>query len=132
MLKIEDFADWLEARLTAPGPPGPAREVRWNIMPDEGPAEMVVVNVIPGLQSEIEDALDNPVVKVRSRGATSTAASDLAHTADRAVMDAPTPFFLNGVRVLARGRLGGPPWSIGVDRLERTHYECNYWFTVVR
>ena len=101
-------------------------------MPDEGPAAMVVINETPGLMSELQDALDNPVVKIRSRGATSLEARDLAHRVDRAIVDAPRPFSLNGLHVVTLGRFGGPPWPIGVDRNERTTYECNYWLSVAR
>lgn len=130
MLKIEDLADWLAARMTTSL--GRPVEVRWNVMPDEDPAETVVVNEMSGLQSEIDDAFDNPVVKFRSRGADELSARDLAQAADRAVLDARTPFFLNGVPVIDRGRFGGPPWPTSVDRFERTQYECNYWMTVAR
>ena len=125
MLRVEDLADWLTAR-------GIQARTLWNIMPDEGPPEAVVANVIPGLQSEIEDAFDNVAVKIRSRAATSTAAQDLAHGVDRAVMDAVTPFRIAGVPVVRRARFGGPPWPIGVDRHEWSLYECNYVFTVAR
>ena len=125
MLKIEDLADWLQSR-------GVTARILCNIMPDEGPAETVVLNEMPGFQSEIEDAFDNAAVKARFRGATATAARNLAHQSDRAIMDAPTPFRLVGVPVIARARFGGPPWPIGVDRHEWSHYECNYVFTVAR
>lgn len=128
MLHIEELADWLAAQgVTAP--------IRCNVMPDEGPDEMVVLNEIAGLQTELQDALDTPVVKVRCRGATVTTARDLAHQVDRTLIDASTPFFLGnapGTPVLARGRFGGPPWPAGVDRMERTVYECNYWLSVLR
>ncbi len=130
MLKIEDLADWLAQRLASSL--GRPIEVRCHVMPDEGPAEMVVLNEMPGLQSEIEDAFDNPAVKARSRGGSGQGARDLAHAVDRAIVDARTPFFLASVPVIDRGRFGGSPWPVGVDRLERTHYECNYWATVAR
>ena len=101
-------------------------------MPDEGPADTIVLGEMSGLQSEIEDAFDNPVVKVRSRAATTDAARDLAHQADRAILNARTPFSLNGVPVIDRGRFGGPPWPTNVDRHEWPQYECNYWLTVAR
>lgn len=125
MLRIEELVDWLAARLVA-------TEVRYNVMPDENPARMVVLNEMPGLRSELQDALDNPVVKIRSRGATATDARDLAHRVDRALVDARRPFAFGGLYVVTLGRLGGPPWPTGVDRMERTHYECNYWFSVAR
>lgn len=103
-------------------------------MPDEGPDAMVVLNELSGLLSELEDAIDNPVVKIRSRGPreSTTAARDLAHQVDRALMDASTPVSQGGLYVVSLGRLGGPPWPTGVDRLNRSHYECNYYLKVPR
>jgi hypothetical protein len=127
VLKIEELADWLETQLPA------GTVIRCNVMPDEGPNSMVVLNEISGLQSQIEDALDTPVVKVRSRGSTAVAARDLSHRVDRALVDAKTPIsFGTTLYILALGRFGGPPWPSGVDREERTQYECNYFATVLR
>lgn len=124
MIALEDLKSWLQAR-------GITASISMGQQPED-PTSNITLRETGGIGMTVQRAFDRPTFQVLARGATGRDARDLAEQVDTLIVDAPTPFDLNGSRVIDTGRVGGGPGYLGTDDRRGTEYSCNYWMETAR
>lgn len=117
---LSGYSAWLKAL-------GVAEPIRLDSMPDK-PDEVVVLTATGGFGLQVEGAIDNPTVQVRTRAPKDQGAraEALSHRIDGLILDAEYPTRIGGKHVTEADRVGGAPAFLRKDDAGRTEYVCNY------